>query len=1038
MEEKRLIKASAVALGCASATVALPFIGSYLATVSLPFFGTVLGSVFKTQDFNESLGKVIVNTASDILTNVGSTAIELIPDGLGSEHNLHLEELLATAYLEGLQAVETEFKASEDEKIKEQTEQVFPLVKARLEKGLKVKKPFMLFPLQTKSQAVEEAFANSLSAENISLLLADEEKWREQLGDEVEISLRRWLDEERADKERSTQRTQLGLAMGQTQLPEPLRSRLRRELPPRIAHLISELVTLDDFKAAWIGFQRSYLQAILRVVHKIETSQTDIAQSVDALKQRIANCVDQTEFVTAVAEKLQIFLSQLSLPQERLEQLLDRQLIELRGVEERLTLKIEEGNRTVVDKISYKIRQVTDELKGEILKGAIRATQNRLRQLPAAPRDFTGRKAELRELHQALTGDCVTILSVHGLGGVGKTALALKLAHDLKDYYGDAQIYLDLKGVGPQPLTPPDVMWHVISSFRPEMNRPDDADLPTWYNSLLNANQTLLLYDNAKDATQIAPLLPPENCLLMITSRRHFTLRGMINKNLEEMTHADAEELLLRIAPRAGGHAAPIAAQCGYLPIALCATASALKAHHKLSPEDYLKRLRDRNDRLSLRDETTNMTVEASFDLSYELLNEKLRQRWRMLSIFPADFDEPAAATVWQTDADDALYSLEELENYSLLGWKEDTRRYNLHDLVRDFADKHMNADERERAGLFHAAHYFLILATVGDLYLLGGERMSEAIALFDKEFTNILTGQKWASARYATSYEAAELCEGYAVAAGDVLFVRLQLRDNIRWQEVALHSAQKLSDSLTEATALDNLGHVYFYLGENRTAIDYYQQALALAQKSGDKYNECNSLNGLGNAYGGLREFRTAIDYLKRSLTIARQISDKWLECNALTNLGVVNYDLGKVRTSIDYHKLSLTVAREIGYRSFEGHILSDLGAGYQSIGKVRTAIKHYQQALAIVREVGDRRAEGHILSNIGRAYSFLGKIKMARRFMEEGLAILDELEAPDAKRVRQWLNGLHTWGWLLRLGLTPLGIIGVRSLEKLFGTDE
>ncbi|MDQ3258273.1 MAG: hypothetical protein M3R15_31045, partial [Acidobacteriota bacterium] len=290
-------------------------------------------------------------------------------------------------------------------------------------------------------------------------------------------------------------------------------------------------------------------QGILRVVERIETSQADIKQSVDALANRIEGFANQDEFVAAIAEKLQEFLSQTSLPQDQLGQLLERQSGELRGLEERLNKKIDvsterlstEGKENTAH-LSEQIGGLSKQVEEAVLQGAIRAAQHRLKQLPSPSHDFIGREAELDDLQQALRQGGVTI---SGMGGVGKTALALKLAHEFKDQYTDAQIYLDLKGVSPQPLSPAEVMWHVVSSFQSEMKRPDDDQLPAWYNSLLNDNRVLLFYDNAKNAAQIASLLPPEHCLLLVTSRKHFTLRGMFDKNLDKMTGADAEKLLL-------------------------------------------------------------------------------------------------------------------------------------------------------------------------------------------------------------------------------------------------------------------------------------------------------------------------------------------------------------------------------------------------------------------------------------------------------------------------------------------------------------
>ncbi|MDQ3651205.1 MAG: tetratricopeptide repeat protein [Acidobacteriota bacterium] len=618
--------------------------------------------------------------------------------------------------------------------------------------------------------------------------------------------------------------------------------------------------------------------------------------------------------------------------------------------------------------------------------------ESRLKQLPATPRDFIGREAELDDLRQALRRG-LRILGVQGMGGVGKTALALKLAHEFKDQYADAQIYLDFKGVGPQPLSPAEVMWHVVSSFQPEMKRPDDDQLPAWYNSLLDDKRVLLFYDNAKNAAQIAPLLPPKHCLLLVTSRKHFTLRGMFDKNLDEMTEADAEKLLLRIAPQIGRHATSMAEQCGYLPIALCAAASALKAKRSLSPEDYLKRLRDNKERLKLRDEVRELTVEACFSLSYELLNEELQRRWRMLAIFPTDFDAPAAAAVWQTDVDAAKHTLAELEEYSLLEWEETARRYSLHDLARDFADTRLSVTEREQAGLLHSAHYLQILSTAGDLYLKGSETIAEGLSLFDNERINIEAGQEWAATRFAGDDQAAQLCNRYAYAGVYVLNLRQHPHAFIHWQESALHAARKLRNRQSEGNHLGNLGNAYADLGEVRTAIDYYQQALMIAREIGDRRGEGSGLGNLGNAYKNLGEVRPAIEYYQQALAILREIGDRRREGNGLGNLGNAYARLGEVRAAIDYYQQALAIAREIGDRRGESTRLGNLGNAYASLGEVRTAIDYYQQALMIAREIGDRRGEGSGLGNLGIAYADLGEVRAAIDYYQQALAIAREI---------------------------------------------
>lgn len=152
-----------------------------------------------------------------------------------------------------------------------------------------------------------------------------------------------------------------------------------------------------------------------------------------------------------------------------------------------------------------------------------------LRQLPPAPADFTGREAELNQILQNLNKNKGTAISgLTGMGGIGKTALGLVAAHGIESKYPDAQIFIDLKGVS-EPLSPADVMRHVILSFEPtsDLREFNDSQLAASYQSLLAGKKALLFLDNALDAAQLRFLIPPDTCSLIVTSRRNFALPGM-------------------------------------------------------------------------------------------------------------------------------------------------------------------------------------------------------------------------------------------------------------------------------------------------------------------------------------------------------------------------------------------------------------------------------------------------------------------------------------------------------------------------------
>jgi tetratricopeptide (TPR) repeat protein len=580
-----------------------------------------------------------------------------------------------------------------------------------------------------------------------------------------------------------------------------------------------------------------------------------------------------------------------------------------------------------------------------------------LHQLPPPPGDFTGRAAELAELTANIEGG-VNISGLQGQGGIGKTALALKLAEQLTPRYPDAQFYLDLKGASKQPLAATDALAHVIRAYHPDAKLPDDeATLCGLYRSVLHGQRALLLMDNAHDAAQVAPLIPPAGCVLLVTSRKHFTLPGLHPIDLDTLPVEDARALLLTIAPRTGAQADELAKLCGYLPLALRLAASALAERADLGVPDYVRRLTDARQQLKL--------IEASLGLSYDLLSTELQQRWRTLAVFPATFDAAAAAVVWATELDAAQDALGELVKYSLLTWNDSIARYSLHDLARLFADSRMSADERNTGQARHATHYVNVLAAADDLYLQGGEAFMRGLALFDAEWMNIQAGQAWAVRHADDNDTNARLCARYPDAGVYVLLLRQLPRERINWLQQALAAARKSNDRRYESSALGNLGIAYTDLGDPRRAVEFHEQDLAIRREISDRLNEGNALNSLGNAYA----------------------------------------DLGEPRRAIEFYEQHLTIAREIGDRRGEGADLNNLGLAYTDLGELQRALESYEQSLAIKREIGDWRGEGNTLWNMNLVLAKLGDHSRAIAHAEAALKIFEQIEDPNAAMVREKL---------------------------------
>ncbi len=507
-------------------------------------------------------------------------------------------------------------------------------------------------------------------------------------------------------------------------------------------------------------------------------------------------------------------------------------------------------------------------------------------QLPAPKPDFTGRRDELAELkaHLRQNGQRgVAIAGAQGMGGVGKTELAVKLADELREDYPDAQIFLDLRGVGEFPVTPAQALEYAIRSLDPAMvGRLPEAipELQSLYRSLLDGKRALLVWDNARDAAQVEPLIPPAGSAMIVTSRLHFTLPGLVARNLEALPEDDARQLLQRIAGRlTDAQAGALAKLCGRLPLALRLVGSALAERPNIKPEKYAEQLADEGKRLAL--------VDASLSLSFALLDETQRRLWPRLAVFPATFDDAAAGAVWRLgtrassapNADKANEALAELIRYSLVDYDAQSDRYELHDLARLFADSRMEEQERHATQASHAQHFRGVLAEADNLYLAGGEQIKAGLALFDRERANIEAGMAWAASRMEADRQAAELCVNYVGPLGVNLALNLRQhpRERIRWLETQLAAARRLQRRSMEGNALGNLGLAYADLGEARKAIEFYEQALIIDREIGDRRGEGTDLWNTALALDGLGERGRAVECAEAALKICEEIESPY-----------------------------------------------------------------------------------------------------------------------------------------------------------------
>ncbi|HEY9607118.1 MAG TPA: NB-ARC domain-containing protein, partial [Allocoleopsis sp.] len=323
--------------------------------------------------------------------------------------------------------------------------------------------------------------------------------------------------------------------------------------------------------------------------------------------------------------------------------------------------------------------------------------------LPQDIADFTGRTDYIQDIEAALQQG--KIVAVNGMGGVGKSALAIHVGHRLTPQFPDAQLYIDLLGQSEFPLEPQQVLIQFLQALtgRDESQLPTDLDgLAGLYRSVLSQQKALIVLDNARDKLQIQPLLPGSaSCGAIVTSRQPLgSLQGAQLLKLEAMSPEEGLDYLKQQLGLVRVEAELIAAQeivelCGRLPLALAIAGGALKEETTWTLTNYGTRLRDEQQRLE-RLQLDDLSVRASFNLSYARLAETERQLFTAAGCLPGvDFGEAVAAAVMKWETETTQEMLRRLVRVRVLEARE-RGRYQFHDLMRLFARDKLEATEQE------------------------------------------------------------------------------------------------------------------------------------------------------------------------------------------------------------------------------------------------------------------------------------------------------------------------------------------------------
>ncbi|WP_018348425.1 AfsR/SARP family transcriptional regulator [Longispora albida] len=639
-------------------------------------------------------------------------------------------------------------------------------------------------------------------------------------------------------------------------------------------------------------------------------------------------------------------------------------------------------------------------------------------QLPADIGDFTGRADVIEQLTVQFTAagaaPCVAVLS--GMGGIGKTTLAVHAAHRLRARYPDGQLYAALTEPGGRPVPPVDVLGRFLRDLgAPERHLPAGLDArAARYRSLLADRRVLIVLDDAADAAQVRPLLPgTATGAVLVTSRNR--LSGLAGSTLIELGvfgEAEARALFATVSGSGQAHLDPVAtaeilAVCAGLPLAVRIAAARLAARPGWSPRTLADRLAEARgllDQLSAGD----LAVRASFEVSHRALaaGSQLEREAARAFGYLGWWQGPglslgAAAALLGLAGPDAEDRLETLVDAHLVQSAE-PGRYTLHDLLRVYAAERAGDASSERSpALARLASYYLTAArdAVRDASLEPGPAHGHAPATAAKAIA-------WLDAERANLITAAALQHQLSPVLASYLITHSHYADAVRLHTLAV--AATADDPAGHARALHDLGHAQLQLGEYDTALENLSRAAAGHARLGDNAREALALEVIGELHGQRGELGEALTQLLRAVELRRDGGDLYRQAGGLVNLGTAHGRLGDLDRAIAAWREALVLARQSGNRHAEGGSLAGLGIIYERSGQFDLALEHLHQARDLQRFLRARHDEGRTLNNLGVVYGRLGRYAEARSHFHQARQLHAEISHRASEG--QSLSGLGT----------------------------
>lgn len=648
-----------------------------------------------------------------------------------------------------------------------------------------------------------------------------------------------------------------------------------------------------------------------------------------------------------------------------------------------------EGRRLLVDELGLEPGPDLRRLEEAILAddppgaetdaGAPRAVPA---ELPGDIAAFSGRAAEARELRRLLARPGGGPVVIAGPGGIGKSALAVHVAHQARESYPDGHLYVDLHGATPdrKPVEPGEVLGRFLRSLGVAVAAipADAAGAAALFRTETDGKRLLVLLDNAAGAAQVRSLLPgSRSCAVIVTSRAPLgSLDGAAHLRLDVLPAGDSVALLARTAGAERVRAEPQAAEtvvelCGGLPLALGIAGARLAARPHWPVRTLADRLGGERRRLAEL-AVDDQAVRTSFMVSYaDLGDPDVARMFRVAFLLDGpEVSVPVAAAMAEVPpgrAEDLLDRLVDVQ----LAQARGPGRYRVHDLLRLFA--------RERAAEEEPADARARGVRRGlECYLATVHRTARLIDPIDTWRTDLVPrglahpgiplgsrGQvdAWigaerdnlmAAARRALTEDQPELAVGLVAGIHMSLEARGRWPEQLQLARIALEAAARTGDPRHRGLGHNDLGWTLRALGRPAEAVEHFERAASAWRDAGHRVGVGLACHGAGAANRSLGRYAESMTLLHEARDLFHELGNQRREGAVLTAIGLTLQRTGRYAESVAAHEESVRLARHVGARLLETMALGNLAEAHRLSGDQDAATRRFEEALSTGRSSG------------------------------------------------------------------------------------